>query len=168
MNQVNFSATNYMSMRGSKEELRNRKSGITKWRRLECHFILTSANLPTYLGLVWWWRRFTKMEVKSTVRRLTRPFMKDTWSLIPIQLLLSATIMDWWVCLRRYSHCWFVKRQQCFYLTFLFKHFKILCNWTFHCCQLIVKLDECMPNQILRPGTVHKSKRHTSNFANVF
>ena len=25
-----------------------------------------------------------------------------------------------------------------------------------------------MPNQSLRPGTAHKSKRHTSNFANVF
>ena len=31
-----------------------------------------------------------------------------------------------------------------------------------------MKFGACIPNQILRPGTAHKSKRHTSNFANVF
>ena len=33
---------------------------------------------------------------------------------------------------------------------------------------MIVKYGVCMSNQILRRGTAHKSKRHTSNFANVF
>ena len=31
----------------------------------------------------------------------------------------------------------------------------------------IVTFGVCMPNQILRPWTPHKSKRHTSNFAKV-
>ena len=29
-----------------------------------------------------------------------------------------------------------------------------------------MKLGVCMPNQILRPGTAHKSRRHTFNFVN--
>ena len=29
-----------------------------------------------------------------------------------------------------------------------------------------VKFGVCMPNQTLRPGTAHKSRRHTFNFVN--